>query len=192
MDLLKFYGSSSEDLQINIGNVDVLNEVEVQEGQIDLNEAVLVFDATQNIQIEYIDEIDVASPNIICDEEPTGSNKTTKKEQQKQKVKQKRKEKYSNLRNECSCKPNCSTKISADQREFIRSSFWEKDYVQQKLFIKENVENVSISRRMANVSANGYKKNQTFQYFLKNESNFKQRVCRAMFLNSLGYSKNNW
>ena len=90
------------------------------------------------------------------------------------------------LKNECTCKLNCSQKIPTDKIQSIRKSFQSFDLLKKNAFIREYVIRFPVKRRRVNNKSKA-KKIYTFQYFLMTNELQKERVCQTFFLFAIGY-----
>ncbi|XP_022834716.1 uncharacterized protein LOC111362296 [Spodoptera litura] len=77
------------------------------------------------------------------------------------------------------CTRKCTANITEEQRQTIWDSYWDMDIQRRRDFISRNVENNKIAIRYSNST----KRNHTYIYRLLNH-----RVCKTMFLRTLGYT----
>lgn len=84
--------------------------------------------------------------------------------------------------------------ITEDQRIHLFNSFWQYTWGEKKVYINNQVTSVSTKRHRNRKKQNETRRGQSFQYFLRVEEN-NYRVCRLMFLNTLGIGRwtvHNW
>lgn len=77
------------------------------------------------------------------------------------------------------CIRKCTVNINEEQRQTIWDNYWNMDIQRRRDFISRNVENNKIAIRYSNST----KRNHTHTYRLLNH-----RVCKTMFLRTLGYT----
>lgn len=127
-----------------------------------------------------------SNENIDC----TNLNniKITKKQYQKRLSESKKRDKFCKIKSECKCEKKCAEIICKEHQKLIHQTYWDKNFVQRKYFIRQYVHFSKIKRRRNTTNVNSCRKNEIFMYNLPNEEGILTKVCQKFFLNTLGYN----
>lgn len=90
-----------------------------------------------------------------------------------------------------SCAQKCAKKISIERRNFINAEFWKIiESTERKSFILHHVSKIPVKQRTVR-NVDKFRRNQSFQYSLKDHNGTTQIVSKTFFLATLGYDKTN-
>ena len=87
----------------------------------------------------------------------------------------------------CTCKKQCSEKISDDQRTKMHEQFWNLSYDARGNWILQHVKHIAVKRRNRKGCT---PRSSSYEYSLTDEFGTFVNVCQLMFLNTLGYKSN--
>lgn len=175
---------------------------------------------TENIQITIPDEVnenDVADSdngqninsrtNNSSDEsniQYTKKGTVRKRQKYEISVSERKKRKYDTfvekhgVKNGCGeqCPKKCTQNISEARREFLNSEFWKMtDEKERKSFILHHISSTAVKQRTTvvatDVGQESYRRNNSYNYMLKNENGTSHSVCKIFFLTTLGFNGNN-
>lgn len=86
------------------------------------------------------------------------------------------------------CKKWCKKVISEQQRIIINSEYWGMPKQEQKSFMLHHTSTLPVKQRTtANIE--NHRRQKSFRYSLKDENGTLQKVCKALFLTTLGFKK---
>uniref|UniRef100_A0A2A4J600 DUF7869 domain-containing protein n=1 Tax=Heliothis virescens TaxID=7102 RepID=A0A2A4J600_HELVI len=123
-----------------------------------------------NFQLEEVTEDEIIEP-------PPAKKKRIRDPQDRIKAKKDKHPMGTPCQDKCIRK--CTVNINEEQRQIIWDNYWNLDIQRRRDFISRNVENNRIAIRYSNST----KRNHTYTYRLLNH-----RVCKTMFLRTLGYT----
>ncbi|XP_037038548.1 uncharacterized protein LOC119076034 [Bradysia coprophila] len=83
---------------------------------------------------------------------------------------------------------DCNKNVPQQRRLEINKEFWQMKFSDRYTFGVQTISRKDIKQRRRNTRAI---KNNTFQYFLKDENGEIKRVCQTFYLTTLGFSKRN-
>lgn len=92
------------------------------------------------------------------------------------------------VKESCNCVKNCSGRISHERRQCLNDEYWSLTKNEQEIFVSSNIEIGIVKRRRGEDSS---KRQRSVKYFLLDEKQEKQEVCKPFFLSTLGYKKTN-
>lgn len=109
-------------------------------------------------------------------------------QQTRKKLKAEIRRKKHDLKPPCSdvCKRRCTQKLSHEQRCKVNEDFWQMNWYEQKLFIRNSCRYEKTGRSRTENS----RRSKSIKYFFKNESTTVS-VCKQFFLSVLGFKKTN-
>lgn len=114
----------------------------------------------------------------------------SKKKMTKKNRENKRIESHKKMPKQCVCEKPCYLKISKDKQTEVNNNYWHSDFRGKKNIIRKFVSKELVKSRR-NAGNTSPKKTASFKYELTDESGDRHKVCRAFFLNTLGFDKSN-
>lgn len=116
--------------------------------------------------------------------------KKTKKEIQKEDSAKKRKAAHGIIMKNCGCRKKCLDHLSRDDREKINEAYRNLDTEGQRSYIQNYVCFASVKSRLkTRKAAIELRKNRSYICTLPTASDVPVTVCRAFFLNTIGFGK---
>lgn len=98
------------------------------------------------------------------------------------------------VKNGCSeqCPKKCTQNISEARREFLNSEFWKMtDEKERESFLLHHISSTAVNQRTTvfatDVGQESYRRNNSYNYMLKNENGTSHSVCK-IFLTTLGFN----
>lgn len=85
------------------------------------------------------------------------------------------------------CRYKCFFNIDETRRHSINNQFWKLNWIERRNFIFENA-SIQIAKKH---SVDTPWRNNSFEYYLKDENRNVHRVCKPFFLTTLGYKETN-
>lgn len=116
--------------------------------------------------------------------------KKTKKEIQKDNSAKKRRAAHGVIMKSCDCRKKCPELLSRDDREKINEAYWNLNTEGQRSYIQNYVSFASVNSRIKTREVSKeLRKNRSYICTLPTASDVPVAVCRAFFLNTIGFGE---